>query len=192
MQDRSLCLSYTKQDVLRGIFECDDLKNMVKPLVWLSREGLEEALMQGRIFITTKDHALHFFSIDRDNGIAYDKKIKDRRLQKRYWYFQKRECPNLYQVYRKHQKRAGVLFAGDIHNVGLGKVIALAYQHPLSKTPEILLGVLADTGGAFEDNLEQLDIFSGVFKSQKALKIHLKRLPHKAQAYIVYKKGRIK
>ena len=55
--------------------------------------------------------------------------------------------------------------AGDIYNLGLGKLVAL--EDP--KSGELRLVVLGDTGGAFQPNLFQLDDFAGAFPDAAAL-----------------------
>ena len=77
----------------------------------------------------------------------------------------------------------GVTFAGDILNIGLGKIIAIedSYQN-------IRLGIIADTGGAFVPNLHQLDLFAGIFPDRTAYQQAVQKLPEYAKAYILLKK----
>jgi hypothetical protein len=48
--------------------------------------------------------------------------------------------------------------------------------------------VIADTGGAFVNNLYQLDLFAGLFDSRKKFTSYLQTQPSCAQAYILVAK----
>ncbi|MCK4650619.1 hypothetical protein KAT08_00430 [Candidatus Babeliales bacterium] len=173
---------YTKQNVLSGILNRKGFKHKVKPLVWLTRDGLEEALMQGTAVVRMPDKRELVFNVDKNNGFVYDKKIKDKKEQKRYWYFRRLKYSNF------KKGRSGVIFAGDLYNIGLGKIILIRYKNPITRRKEIRLGVLADCGGAFTNNLYQLDLFAGVFKSKWRFKLWLSQLPNTSEAYILVKK----
>jgi len=177
---------YTKQDILNGVLE--KRKRHVKPLVWLTREGLEEALMQGSVYVTMPDGKFQIFNVDKNNGIPYDKTLKNKYLQKRYWYFKRVDGFLGYGEHNKVSIIPNVTFAGDVHSLGLGKVIVLRYTHPKTKKNEIKLGVLADTGGAFEKNLYQLDFFVGPFESRSDFKNYIQNLPTTAEAYLLFKR----
>jgi hypothetical protein len=177
--------SYTKQQIIGGALNTQNNKKKTSPLVWLSREGVEEALMQGTIFVCMPNKIVRIFNIDRNNNIPYDKKIKNRELQKRYWYFKERSHGK--DLYKQYKKRGNVLFAGDIENIGIGKVITIKHKNVVTKKEEVRLGILADTGGAFYDNLYQLDFFAGVFKNKALLKEYMKQLPNTTSAYVLYK-----
>lgn len=61
---------YTKQDVLSGIYEPGGKEyGKVEPLAYLSRQGLEEALMEGTILINFPDGTSGYFNVDRSNEI---------------------------------------------------------------------------------------------------------------------------
>ena len=149
---------YTKQQVLTGIL---DKNQWAKPLIWLSREGLEDTLMQGTVKIDANGSS-RFFNVHRNNGIGYQRGLK-KREQKRYWYF--KQTPGVLG----YGKDAGykiaihpmVTVAGDLKQLGLGKLVLL------SNNGEHRLAVLADTGGAFENNHYQLDYLGGFFKNWK-------------------------
>lgn len=176
----------TKQRLLSGVLDQYVKQKKIKPLVWVSRDGLEESLMQGTTIVKMPNNKLRVFSVDKDNEIEYDKKIKDRRKQKRYWYFKES---------KKSKKFGGAnilnlgktVFAGDIYNIGLGKIIAIRYKNQLTKKMEWRLGILADTGGAFLNNLYQLDFYSGIFKSRSIFNKWRKIFPNNVQAYILVK-----
>jgi hypothetical protein len=179
---------YTKQDVLSGIYEPGGKEfGKVETLAYLTRQGLEEALMQGTILINFTDGSKGFFNVDRNNGISYIRGVKDT-LQKRYWYF--RPVDQIkgygYKIDAKISIRPGVTFAGDVLNIGLGRVILIEYNQ--GKNKRLQMGVVADTGGAFLPNLHQLDYLAGVFKNQTEFRQYIRQLPEYASAYILVKK----
>jgi hypothetical protein len=137
--------TYTKQEVLGGIYEPGGkAAGAVQPIAYLTRDGLEEALMEGTILIKFTDGTQGFFNVDRSNEIAYVKGL-DRKEQKRYWYFQPvtKIKGYGYTMAEKIEVEPGVTFAGDVLNIGLGKLVAVGNGSSLR------LGVVADTGGAF-------------------------------------------
>lgn len=179
---------YTKQDVLSGIYEPGGKEfGKVETLAYLTRQGLEEALMQGTILINFTDGSKGFFNVDRNNGISYIRGVKDT-LQKRYWYF--RPVDQIkgygYKIEAKISIRPGVTFAGDVLNIGLGRVVLIEYNQ--GKNKRLQMGVVADTGGAFLPNLHQLDYLAGVFKNQTEFRQYIRQLPEYASAYILVKK----
>jgi len=127
------------------------------------------------------------FNVDKNNGFSYDKKIKDAKDQKRYWYFREISKKDIKTKKGIHINHGGCIFAGDLYNIGLGKIIALRYQNPLTKKDEIRLGVLADSGGALTNNLYQLDLFAGIFKNRIQFHDWIKQLPNAVEAYILIK-----
>lgn len=179
---------YTKQDVLSGIYEPGGKEfGKVETLAYLTRQGLEEALMQGTILINFTDGSKGFFNVDRNNGISYIRGVKDT-LQKRYWYF--RPVDQIkgygYKIDAKISIKPGVTFAGDVLNIGLGRVVLIEYNQ--GKNKRLQMGVVADTGGAFLPNLHQLDYLAGVFKNQTEFRQYIRQLPEYASAYILVKK----
>jgi hypothetical protein len=184
--ENDLRFKISKQNVLRGTLNQPEYKNKVKPLVWVSREGLEEALMQGTIIINMPNGEKTTFVVSKNNGFAYDKNIKDRKDQKRYWYFK--------QVQDQAANNDSIInfgnsiFAGDIYNIGLGKIIAIRYKNRNTNKIEMRLGVLADSGGAFINNLYQLDFYGGIFKNHGEFYNWVSPMPRNVQAYILVKK----
>ncbi|RCJ26633.1 hypothetical protein A6S26_14665 [Nostoc sp. ATCC 43529] len=179
---------YTKQDVLSGIYEPGGREfGKVQSLAYLTRTGLEEALMQGTVLINFTDGYKAFFNVDRNNGMAYIRGLKPT-AQKRYWYF--REVNAIkgygYKIDAKISIKPGVTFAGDVLNVGLGKVIVIEQTRGGRK--HLQMGVMADTGGAFLPNLYQLDFLAGIFKNQKEFGQYVSQLPDYATAYFLVKK----
>lgn len=179
-------LLFTKQQVLSGALEKPQYEHHIKPLAWVTRKGLEEVTMQGTALVVMPGGSKHYINVHLSNKMKYDKKIASRRNQRGYWYF---------KDVTKTQKRdlkiidlGQTIFAGDIANLGLGKVIALRYTNPIKNKSEIRLGVLADSGSAFFDNLYQLDLYAGIFKTRKEFNKHIRSLPNTAEAYILVKK----
>ncbi|MEH2022896.1 hypothetical protein [Nostoc sp.] len=179
---------YTKQDVLSGIYEPGGREfGKVTTLAYLTRNGLEEAIMEGTILINFTDGYKAFFNVDRNNGIAYIRGLKAT-AQKRYWYF--REVDAIkgygYKIDTKISIKPGVTFAGDVLNIGLGKVIVI--EHTQSGRKHLQMGVIADTGGAFLPNLYQLDFLAGIFKNKTEFGQNIGQLPDYATAYFLVKK----
>ncbi len=179
---------YTKQDVLSGIYEPGGREfGKVQSLAYLTRNGLEEALMQGTVLINFTDGYKAFFNVDRNNGISYIRGLKAT-AQKRYWYF--REVDAIkgygYKIDAKISIKPGVTFAGDVLNIGLGKVIVI--EHTKNGRKHLQMGVMADTGGAFLPNLYQLDFLAGIFKNQREFGQYISQLPEYATAYFLIKK----
>ncbi len=179
---------YTKQDVLSGIYEPGGKEfGKVEPLAYLTRNGLEEALMQGTVLINFTDGSKAFFNVDKNNGVSYVRGLKAT-AQKRYWYFRQVDAIKGYghTIDAKISVKPGVTFAGDVLNIGLGKVIVI--EHTKNGRKHLQMGVIADTGGAFLPNLYQLDFLAGIFRSQKDFRQHIQQLPEYANAYVLVKK----
>jgi hypothetical protein len=179
---------YTKQDVLSGIYEPGGKEfGKVEPLAYLTREGFEEALMEGTILLNFTDGSKALFNVDRSNEMPYIRGLAAT-SQKRYWYF--RQVDDIkgygYKIDAKISIKPGVTFAGDVLNIGLGRVIVLEY--PKDGRKQLQLGILADTGGAFLPNLHQLDFLAGIFQGRKDFGQYTRQLPEYATAYILVKK----
>jgi hypothetical protein len=181
---------YTKQDVLSGVFEDGRSPFNARPLVWLTRDGLEEALMEGTVYVLLPGKTMRIFNVDRNNGIPYAREIKNPRLQRRYWYF--REISAIKGYGREMETKITLLpkaaFAGDVFNLGLGKFIAVRFANPITGRREILLGILADTGGAFAGNLYQFDFLAGVFQSHQDFSSYACSLPEEAEVYFLFRR----
>jgi len=179
---------YTKQDVLSGIYDQGGKEQgKVEPLAYLTREGLEEALMEGTIIINFTNGTQRVFNVDRSNEIPFVKGL-DPKQQKRYWYF--REVDEIkgygHKIDAKISIKPGVTFAGDVLNIGLGKVVVI--ESGKGQNKQVRLAVVGDTGGAFLPNLYQLDFLAGIFKSKNEFNQYVKQLPEYAKAYILVKK----
>ena len=81
-----------------------------------------------------------------------------------------------------------VVLAGDVYNIGIGKLILLQYQNLKTRKQELRLGILADTGAAFKNNLYQLDSFVGMVSSDEQLHHQTNHMLDTVNAYILYKK----
>jgi hypothetical protein len=179
---------YTKQDVLSGIYESGGKEEgKVQPLAYLTRHGLEEALMEGTILINFNDGSKAFFNVDKNNEMSYIPGASATE-QKRYWYFKQVDAIKGYgyKIDAKISILPGVTFAGDVLNIGLGKVVIL--ESTSNGHKHMQMGVIADTGGAFLPNLYQLDFLAGVFHDKQDFDQHTAQLPDYATAYILVKK----
>ncbi|MBD6617353.1 hypothetical protein FNW02_16340 [Komarekiella sp. 'clone 1'] len=179
---------YTKQDVLSGIYEPGGKEfGKVEPLAYLTRTGLEEALMQGTVLVNFTDGSKAFFNVDKNNGMSYVRGLKAT-AQKRYWYFKKVDAIKGYgyKIDAKISIKPGVTFAGDVLNIGLGRVVII--EHTKGGRKHLQMGVIADTGGAFLPNLYQLDFLAGIFRNQKDFGQNIRQLPEYATAYFLVKK----
>ena len=185
---KDLRFKFSKQDILAGALNKPEYKNKIKPLVWLTRNALDEALMQGSIIVQMPDGKERIFNVDKSNGMSYSKKLGSKKFQKRYWYFKEIEDINNEKQNLKILNQGGALFAGDLYNIGLGKIIAIKYQNPITKGKEIRLGVLGDIGSAFTDNLHHLDFFTGIFNSKRQFKNYIRNIPPYVECYILVKR----
>lgn len=175
---------YTRQDVYAGVYDPGgESAGQADPIVWLTRDAANQAVMQGSIEVRTADGRTRMFNVHENNGIPYDPAIKDGNLQPRFWYF--REVVGILGV-EQIPLRPHAAVAGDIWNIGLGKIVALSWDGPLG--PETHLVVLADTGGAFQPNLFQLDWLAGTFPSRAAYDDWARTHPQRVRAAILVRK----
>jgi hypothetical protein len=187
-ESEQLRFKYSKQDALSNIYEPGGKEQgKVEPLAYLSRGGLESALMEGTILIKFTDGTSEFFNVDKNNEVAYVKGV-DPSKQKRYWYFKKVNSIKGYgrTIETKISIEPGVTFAGDVLNIGLGKMVVL--EQSIGGKQHLQMGVIADTGGAFLPNLHQLDFLAGVFGNNTEYVSQVKELPDYAKAYILVKR----
>jgi hypothetical protein len=186
--DDALRLKYTKQDVLTNIYEPKGKEfGAVEPLAYLDREGLESALMEGTVLIKFTDGTSEFFNVDRNNNLPYIKDLKPTE-QKRYWYFRPVTAIKGYggTIQTKISLKPGVTFAGDVLNIGLGRIVVR--ENLVGGKPQLHMGIIADTGGAFLPNLHQLDFLAGVFGSKEEFAEYTRKLPEYTKAYILVKR----
>jgi hypothetical protein len=181
-------LKYTKQDVLNNIYEPKGIEfGAVEPLAYLDRDGLESALMEGTVLIKFTDGTSKFFNVDRNNNIPYIKGLNPTE-QKRYWYFKPVNAIKGFgqSIETKISLKPGVTFAGDVLNIGLGRIVVT--ENSISGKPQLHMGIIADTGGAFLPNLHQLDFLAGVFDSKEDFAAYTRKLPEYTKAYILVKR----
>ncbi len=173
-----------KQDIVQGALEKTPLRAPV--LFWLSREGLEGALLQGTAVVPS-GQGYRYYNVHRTNGIPYDR-TKTPEQQQRYWYFKQVQSVLGYgkDADYKIPIKPEVTVAGDIPQLGLGKLILLAT--PEAGVMHYRLTILADTGGAFANNLFQLDWLSGYYRGWPDYFAANKHRGDYSQAYLLLKK----
>ncbi|WP_151705291.1 hypothetical protein [Nitrincola alkalilacustris] len=173
-----------KQAVLAGALETEPA--LAPPLIWLSRADLEGALLQGTA-VLEQNGKRRYFNVHRNNGIAYDRTRKPEE-QERYWYF--KEVPGVLGYGRdadyKIPVKPRVTVAGDIFQLGLGRLILLETTESGQTTYR--LTVLADTGGAFADNLYQLDWLSGYYRDWDHYHANNRHISDYARTWLLLKK----
>ena len=76
-----------------------------------------------------------------------------------------------------------VTFAGDIYQLGLAPLVFSKFD--FSTHSEYRMAVIADTGGAFENNLYQLDYLAGSYTSIEQYYSANKHLPDYIDAWIM-------
>lgn len=174
---------YTRQEVIAGVLE---RKKLAKPLVWINEESLHDVLLQGTGVLTVNNQ-LRYFNVHRVNGIAYDYSI-GKREQARYWYFA--EVPSIMgygkTLISKIAVKPHVTFAGNVNALGLGKLFLVSYFQQGKRVSR--MGVLADQGGAFKDNLFQLDLLVDSYRGWEDYHQANRSMPDYAQAWLLLKK----
>lgn len=172
---------YTRMAVIGGIYDDNPDGCSADPLVWLTRRGVFEAMMQGTIEVELPDGHTALYNVARPNEMPYDPTIRDPAKQNRYWYFAEVDGVMGWGPAPPHKVRLQPMaaVAGDVYNLGLGKLIAL------QSDGELRLVVLSDTGGAFQPNLFQLDIFVGSYPSREAFSAGTRHLPSTVAAGVL-------
>lgn len=174
---------YSRPEVLAGVFEPGGVSaGRAWPLVYLTRQDALQAQLQGTVEVQLADGRRQLFNVHRPNGFPYEKGASLEK-QPRYWYF--RPVDGLYGYGKEIRPRlvAGASVAGDVYNLGLGKLIALSW--PGEGGPTVRLVVLGDTGGAFQPNLGQLDYLAGAFPSKEAFLAATRDMPDRVDAGIL-------
>ena len=179
--DRLTRYQFGKQQVLQGAVE-----QLAPPLVWLKREDLEAALMQGTLVAQT-DEGEHVFNVHRNNGIAYDRAKKPYE-QQRYWYF--KQVPQILGYGKDANEKIAIIpevtVAGDLKQLGLGKLLLMRRLE--AGEPTYRMAVLADTGGAFANNLFQLDWLSGAYQGRSDYQQANRHMADYAEVWLLLKK----
>lgn len=171
---------FTRQQIINGVLE---QQNLAKPLIWITEEALHDVLLQGTGVIKVAGE-IRYFNVHRNNSRAYDYSI-GKREQARYWYFA--QVPGIMgygkTLQQKISLKAQVSFAGNVADLGLGKLILVSYQQDNQKISR--LGVLADQGGAFDNNLFQLDLLVDSYRGWSDYHKANKHMPDYAQAWLL-------
>ncbi|WP_085299958.1 MltA domain-containing protein [Cognaticolwellia mytili] len=171
---------YTRQQVIAGVLAN---KMLAKPLIWLTEEALHDVLLQGTGVVEVNGKR-RYFNVHRNNGIAYDYAI-GKREQARYWYFS--EVPSIMGYGETLDSKIAispqVSFAGNVAELGLGKLFMVSYQ--LADEKVARLGVLSDQGGAFDNNLFQLDLLVDSYFGWQDYHQANKDLPDYADAWLM-------
>lgn len=173
---------FGKQAILRGALN----NKKVPVLAYLSRNDLEAALMQGTLIADFgAQYPLKIFNVDRNNNIAFDK-TQNPYTQNRYWYFKQVQGIKGYGKDTEHKITVypKATFAADLEQLGIGKLLLVQYKSFDSK-PVAIIGILADTGGAFKDNLYQVDYLTGSFEGRRAFNQASRLLPDYVTAYFM-------
>jgi hypothetical protein len=171
---------YTRQEVIAGVL---DNQSLAKPLIWLSEEALHDVLLQGTGVVEVEGKQ-RYFNVHRNNGIAYDYTL-GKREQARYWYFI--EVPSIMGYGSKQENKVAikpqVTFAGNVRQLGLGKLFLVSYSSDNKEMSR--MGVLADQGGAFDNNLFQLDMLVDSYYGWEDYYQANKNLPDYAKAWLL-------
>ena len=173
---------YGKQAILAGVLD----GKHVPVLAYVNRDDLESALMQGTIVADFGEPlGQKTLNVHRNNNIAYDRN-KPPYEQERYWYFKRVGGIKGYGKDAEHKITINteVTFAGDLTQWGLGKLLMVQYP---AKDGGITtrVGVLADTGGAFVDNLYQVDFLAGTYRGKAGFLQASRDLPDYVHAYFM-------
>jgi 3D (Asp-Asp-Asp) domain-containing protein len=174
---------FGKQAILKGALK----SSKVPVLAYLSREDLEAALLQGTLvadFVSNK-HQVKIFNVDRNNNIAYDK-TKNPYLQERFWYFKSVAGIKGYgkDANYKITVNPQVTFAADLQQFGLGKLLLVQYPNQAGAIVT-RMGILADTGGAFQNNQYQVDFLTGSYAGRDAFNKANQKVPDYVTAYFM-------
>ncbi len=173
---------YGKQAILHGALE----PLHVPKLAYFSRDDLEAALLQGTVVADFGPGAKEkIFNVHRNNNIAYDR-TKNPYAQERFWYFKQVAGIKGYGKDAEYKITVNpeVTFAADLNQLGLGKMLMVQYPNR-SGTLTSRIGILADTGGAFADNLYQVDYLAGSYPGKEAFYRATRQLPDYVDAYFM-------
>lgn len=176
---------YGKQAILKGALA----REQVPVLAYLKREDLEAALLQGTLVAEFDKQRHQVFNVHRVNNRPYDK-TKTPYQQERYWYFKAVNGIKGYGKDAEHKITVNpeVTFAADLAQLGLGKLLMVQYHNKGGKTLT-RAGILADTGGAFQNNLYQIDYLAGSYKGKDAFYQASRELPDYVAAYFMVLKN---
>ena len=178
---QNLRCQLTRQDILAGALE-QEHAGKANPLIWVSEYHFHEAQLQGTMVVRDETQTAHWFNVHRSNHHPYIKGLPPAE-QARYWFFQRTDGAYGWGTgTKKIALHPGVSMAGDVDNLGLGKVFWI------QSSDLTTIGILSDTGGAFQGNLQQLDWFMGVYPDRQSLDQNTKNLPRYANIGILIRK----
>ena len=173
---------YGKQAILAGALN----HHSVPVLAYLSRDDLESALLQGTMVADFgAPTGKKIFNVHRSNNIPYDR-TKNPYAQERFWYFKQVDGIKGYGKDAEHKITVDpeVTFAADLTQLGLGKMLLIQYVDQSGLTVS-RAGIIADTGGAFADNLYQVDYLAGSYPGKEAFSKATHQLPDYVSAYFM-------
>ncbi|WP_454784504.1 hypothetical protein [Legionella sp. WA2024007413] len=172
---------YGKQAILKGALT----NKNVPVLAYFNRDDLEAALMQGTLVADFGKNQTKIFNVHRCNNIAYDK-AKNPYQQERYWYFKGVAGIKGYGKDADHKITVNpeVTFAADLEHFGLGKLLLIQYPDRTGKVVT-RAGIFADTGGAFQNNLYQVDFLAGSYAGREEFTQAARHLPDYVAAYFM-------
>lgn len=177
-----LRLKFTRRQLLDGAYEAGGpAAGQARPLAWMSRPQVHEALMQGTVVVDFPDGTVTL-NVHRNNGMAWKPELaREPERQDRVWYF--REVAGLcgYGADDKVRLEPRVVVAGDVASLGLGGLYALTWGDGSAARMRLVL--LADTGGAFHPNLFQLDWLVGTFALRADFEREARDVPDRVRAF---------
>ncbi|KTD48739.1 hypothetical protein Lrub_1090 [Legionella rubrilucens] len=179
---------YGKQAILAGALK----GKKVPVLAYVSRADLEAALLQGTLVADFGNGKPRYFNVHRNNNIPYDT-VKKPEDQERYWYFKEVDGVKGYGKDADHKITVNyeVTFAADLAQFGLGKLLLIQY-HDKRGNDITRMGIMADTGGAFADNLYQIDFLTGAYTGKDTFYQANHNLPDYVNAYFMVLKSKEK
>lgn len=182
-KDKLTRFKYSRQQIIKGALAKE---NLAKPLVWVTEKALHDVLLQGTGVLNV-DGKTRYFNVHRNNDIAYDYSI-GKTEQARYWYFA--EVSGImgygHSIKDKIAIKPFVTFAGNVKQLGLGHLLLVSNQQ--NNTQFQQLGILADQGGAFDNNLFQLDLLVDSYYGWTDYHQANQHLPDYTNAWLLLKK----
>lgn len=175
---------FSRQDILSGALSEGKL---APELVWVDENTLHDALLQGTV-IADLNGETRFFNVDKHNGIEYDY-AKGSKEQGRYWYFKEVDSVLGYgrKPFEKIKIHPQVTVAGNIRQMGLGKLFLITQQQQ-DQSKFSRIAILADEGGAFDNNFFQLDLLVGQYWGWDDYYSAHKHLHDYAEVWLMLKK----
>ena len=172
---------YGLQAILKGALENE--KGFSEPLGWVTEKDYRNFLRQGSGILVFPDGTKKRVEIAAHNGMKGDQS---------YWY--SAVVPEVIAHGKRYHKKVrplpGVSFAGDVENIGFGKLLCVVGINETTGKREAHLGVLMDTGTAFKNNPYHIDLFMGYFDHPLHFGAFSKKFPSSGEVFILIKKKR--